>query len=1661
MTQLYIRLQGQKLSVYQSDLASDTIDYMEAQLTVSPEWEPCQVWVYFQNGATLYPIEAKDLCIRKDQHLNLSAGTWRLWCIGYALENGALVQRITSTVATIHVKQTGDLDGEMLPLTPATVGEQILAKAEQAVQAAEEALDTAQEAVEVANFGAWRPSVDSAGVLHWELSTHREAPPDAVILGPRGEMGPQGEMGPAGTQGPKGDKGDTGPAGPAGADGAVGPQGPKGDKGDTGPVGPQGPPGEGADIPAIRYDGLQNLTDTQMFYARRNINFEAAVGRVAPRFDIKQNLTDAQKKQARDNIGVSEGVSKLVVTLMSEDMENWTADKSFAEIAAALESGGEVEASLMGMIPMAFMGYDGSSVLFQKLGVMADGSTLENYTANIMDDDSVTVIIQSIPLSGGGGMVVKIIDASENLTADKTYEEIAAAVESNTIVVAEYADVYFPMLACGSLPDGNEGAMFQARLTVYGQTLVLTVIIRSDNSVSFEEALGGGGGQLVVTFTDEGNGNYTASATYEEVVAAFEGGMSVVGVYNEYLVPLVNVTGENAYFAAISYPPASTMCQRVLIYMRTNGYVWIETDLDEVLTRENLEAGLNAAAVRFDKAQSLSAAQKARARANIGVTEGGSSGGGADLLNEDGVIKQEYLPEGYPYITVGEADVLPETEAVYDEESVGFIITAAFELIDGQEYTVTWNGTDYICPGASLTMEGQTAQYLGDIDALTTGTPSGEYPFLLLKVPDEMAAEMGFTAQIVPIDGSESVTIAISAVLEQITRLDGKFMSKWNDWPDAPFREYIVNPLTWDGDTNGRISGSYENFTGVKISDTVLTEEDCANGGTAKAVIGNYILPMAWTASDVKKIGESSLRIRATVEGSDLDGGTLMVALSAAEGDLETLELPVAGTYLSGGNNAGYVNGFEVNGFAGFSIIEKIDAKFLPTGGEGLNIVNGSGRGSLKSRGAKEASGDYSTAFGSETAATRTESHAEGYKTTASGDYSHAEGLSTVASGYGSHAEGTATKASGSASHAEGSATEARSPESHAEGYYTIAGSYYQHVQGKWNVEDTANKYAHIVGNGEANRSNAHTLDWDGNGWFAGKVYVGGSGQDDAAARELATKEYVGGLTGINVKDYGAAGDGATDDTTAFQNAIAANRVVHVPGGTYKLSGELVIPPNCSLVLEQDTVLNFTQTSGNCISMHASASIIGNHGLIKVPYGFTGKVINIDAGLDESIRAIPPFTAWGPMYVAARYITDLHIAKLDSGGVAQSEDGTCSGTAVYLRASATDPMHFMWAIDLDRLRIAGAFTYGIHMDVTRAADSDAGWIHQTRISGFVDACETGVYCKDATMSYLSVMVIPRAAKNGATYSKNGFVLERCTEVDMSGARVIDWDSSRTLWQEGNEYQHIKLIGDCTGLILNDLLYYADASHDVRELIWTDTPSNLERVIIMQEPFTRWFKPRDNAPYFFDGFSEKQLMLREEMKEYVDTERTANFTNKVPTAINLDGTILNGTGYYESGYRWGNNGQLTATEWYGCTGLIPAKPGDLIRAQNLSLLPRDTNCVMVFFDESRSYVAHMNNWDNIAAGGAYYWITDFVESDEGFELKIADASGNVKKTAYVAFSFRRANIGERPVITVNEPITYSQNGILQPGIKVKAENILGLDAILGSYINDVDALIGGG
>ena len=137
-------------------------------------------------------------------------------------------------------------------------------------------------------------------------------------------------------------------------------------------------------------------------------------------------------------------------------------------------------------------------------------------------------------------------------------------------------------------------------------------------------------------------------------------------------------------------------------------------------------------------------------------------------------------------------------------------------------------------------------------------------------------------------------------------------------------------------------------------------------------------------------------------------------------------------------------------------------------------------------------------------------SHAEGFRCIAKGNYSHAEGDRNTAAGISSHAEGQQTKAVGVYSHAEGYFTRADGKGAHASGYCTKATGEYSHVSGKNNIEDKDNKYVHIVGNGTSSSSkdlsNAYTLDWNGNAWFAGNVSINGT---PANAKDLVNKAYV------------------------------------------------------------------------------------------------------------------------------------------------------------------------------------------------------------------------------------------------------------------------------------------------------------------------------------------------------------------------------------------------------------------------------------------------------------------------------------------------------------------------------------------------------------------------
>lgn len=552
-----------------------------------------------------------------------------------------------------------------------------------------------------------------------------------------------------------------------------------------------------------------------------------------------------------------------------------------------------------------------------------------------------------------------------------------------------------------------------------------------------------------------------------------------------------------------------------------------------------------------------------------------------------------------------------------------------------------------------------------------------------------------------------------------------------------------------------------------------------------------------------------------------------------------------------------------------------------------------------------------------------------------------------------------------------------------------------------------------------------------------------GGGEISAGAIAQAIESYfeanpIEGLT-PTVMDYGAKGDGNTDDTAAFQTALAENRVVFVPGGTYKLSGELEIGHHCELELSADAVLNFTQTTGNCITLKYLSSLKGNHAVIEVPYAFTGNVINLndyDVSADEYKKDVPPWRHYSPQHKSGRFITDINIGKVDGYGIHRSVDGWTGGTAVYLTTDDQYDSHAVWAAHFYNVRIAGAFSYGI-----RAVNFGAGWNHDMRIETTIEACEVGVSLENCHCAFVDAIIQPvpavDSADNKTPYAKHGIKLVGCKAIDLSRSRVWDWNANCSLVTAGGEYQHIALYGDCTGLILSDYLYYWDIHNDIRDLIYTDTPKNLETVTILQEPFTRWFKPKENEPYFFNGNSDKRLALKEEIDEYFQTDRVLGYTDALAIAIDTDGTIYNGIGYTRTGGAILSDGTVSTAQspWYGHTGYISCKKGDKLYLQGFDFTIVDGYNKAFLFDSSFNLIGQ-NSLEQIFDGTTTLYFKG-TKTEDGGTLTVQEHTN----AAYVRVGFLARALGENPVISVNDEIKYVQHGFLADGIKVKGENVV--------------------
>ena len=218
-------------------------------------------------------------------------------------------------------------------------------------------------------------------------------------------------------------------------------------------------------------------------------------------------------------------------------------------------------------------------------------------------------------------------------------------------------------------------------------------------------------------------------------------------------------------------------------------------------------------------------------KAYWGQPEGGGGGGGGGSVPKP--LTYDYMPDGYPTKTVQTTTLMEEQEVAFADMGGVYAATslAGLELIEGQTYTVVWDGTEYerVCVAVYST------PVLGNLSILDYGDNTGE-PFLYIPAQG-MATS----------DTSATHTISVKTIAETVTPMAEEFLPETlatksevevvqttatnaqtaadnaqtvaNSNKEVLYGAFATLTFTFDKQISGRDTFVFNNFDYYKISD--------------------------------------------------------------------------------------------------------------------------------------------------------------------------------------------------------------------------------------------------------------------------------------------------------------------------------------------------------------------------------------------------------------------------------------------------------------------------------------------------------------------------------------------------------------------------------------------------------------------------------------------------------------------------------------------------------------------------------------------------------------------------------------------------------------------------------------------------------------------------
>lgn len=166
------------------------------------------------------------------------------------------------------------------------------------------------------------------------------------------------------------------------------------------------------------------------------------------------------------------------------------------------------------------------------------------------------------------------------------------------------------------------------------------------------------------------------------------------------------------------------------------------------------------------------------------------SGGGGGVPKP---LTYDYMPEGYPTKSVQTTTLMEEQEVAFalnGEFGAYMAPSGIFEIVEGQTYTVNWDGTEYECVGFDLASK--SSAVLGNLSIVGEGSDTGE-PFIYVH------NKKRHIAMFATHDTAASHTISVKTTVETVTPMAEEFLP-------SEVNELIMNSSTPDSTKKFKIT---------------------------------------------------------------------------------------------------------------------------------------------------------------------------------------------------------------------------------------------------------------------------------------------------------------------------------------------------------------------------------------------------------------------------------------------------------------------------------------------------------------------------------------------------------------------------------------------------------------------------------------------------------------------------------------------------------------------------------------------------------------------------------------------------------------------------------------------------------------------------------------